>query len=98
MKEIIELELKLAIEYFEDVIKESDEIIEECSDALKIELTEQKGHFVVAVAAMEKQIPRTVIPNKRIPDLCKCPICKTKLCGDDENLHYCPTCGQALQV
>lgn len=45
-----------------------------------------------------KQIPKPVIPNKRIPELCKCPICKTELCRDDEELRYCPTCGEALQV
>lgn len=60
------------------------------------------NHFPEAldrmVAAEEKQKPQKVIPNKRIPDLCKCPICKTELCSDDELLHYCPTCGQALQV
>lgn len=46
----------------------------------------------------EKQNPKKVIPSKRIPDLCKCPVCKTELCSDDKDLHYCPTCGQALQV
>lgn len=46
----------------------------------------------------EKQNPQKVIPNKRIPGLCKCPVCKTELCNDDEDLHYCPTCGQALRV
>lgn len=87
-----------AFAYFEDAIKESDEIIADYSPDLQAELTEQKGHFEVALAVLEKQVPKKVIPNKRISELCKCPICKTELCSDDKDLHYCPTCGQALQV
>lgn len=37
--------LEQAIAYFEDAIKESDEIIAECSEKLQKELTEQKKHF-----------------------------------------------------
>lgn len=52
-------EIKAAIAYFEDAIWESDEIIEECSDDLQKELTEQKKHFEVALAALqEKSEPR----------------------------------------
>ncbi|SFH34535.1 hypothetical protein SAMN05660649_04838 [Desulfotomaculum arcticum] len=87
-----------AIKYFKDAIKESDEISAECSESLKTELTKQKGYFIIAVAAMEKQTPNPVIPNKRIAELCKCPICKTELCRDDNDLNYCPTCGQALEL
>lgn len=47
------------------------------------------------VEALEKQAPKPVKPNKRIPGICKCPICKTELC-DDKDLNYCPTCGQKL--
>ncbi|HBR33887.1 MAG TPA: hypothetical protein DD734_04580 [Firmicutes bacterium] len=45
-------ELKQAISYFEDAIKESNEIIAECSEDLQRELTEQKKHFEVALKAM----------------------------------------------
>jgi len=34
-----------AITYFEEAIEESDEIIDECSDDLKAELTRQMVHF-----------------------------------------------------
>ncbi|WP_265445064.1 hypothetical protein [Acetivibrio straminisolvens] len=44
-----------AIAYFEDAIRESDEIIAECSEALQKELTKQKGHFEVALEAMKRQ-------------------------------------------
>lgn len=47
-------ELEKAIEYFEDAIKETDEIIEECSPMLKAELTEQKRHFEVALEIMRR--------------------------------------------
>jgi len=46
--------LEQAIAYFEDAIRESDEIIAECSEALQKELTEQKGHFEVALEAMKQ--------------------------------------------
>lgn len=35
--------LKQAIAYFEDVIRESDEIVSNCSEALQKELTKQIG-------------------------------------------------------
>ncbi len=46
--------LKLAIEYFEDAIKESDEIIADVSynQDLRKEYIKQKNHFVVALEAM----------------------------------------------
>lgn len=49
----MEEKLKLAIAYFKDAIKESDEIIAECSEDLKTELLSQKRHFEIAVEAME---------------------------------------------
>jgi len=47
-----------AIAYFEDAVRESDEIISDCSEALQTELTEQRGHFVVALAALRAQQER----------------------------------------
>jgi hypothetical protein len=44
--------LESAIEYFEDAIFESNEIIADCSADLKKELSKQKNHFVVALEAM----------------------------------------------
>jgi len=46
--------LEQAIAYFEDAIKESDEIIFECSEKLQKVLTEQKKHFEVALKIMKK--------------------------------------------
>ncbi|HYE80852.1 MAG TPA: hypothetical protein VEG39_01660 [Clostridia bacterium] len=48
-----ESKLRSAIEYFEDAIRESDEIIEDCSEDLKAELINQKKHFETAVEAMK---------------------------------------------
>ncbi len=49
-------EIKAAIAYFEDAVRESDEIIADCSPDLQAELIEQKKHFEVALAALrEKQ-------------------------------------------
>ena len=45
--------LRAAVEYFEEAIRESDEIIEDCTPALKRGLEEQREHFRVAVYAME---------------------------------------------
>jgi hypothetical protein len=49
------------IAYFEDAIKESDEIIADCSLNLRAELIEQKGHFITALKATEKQVPKKAI-------------------------------------
>ena len=46
--------LEQAIAYFEDAIRESDEIIAECSEALQKELMEQKKHFEIALKIMKK--------------------------------------------
>lgn len=86
-----------AISYFQEAIEEFDEIIEDCSADLKADLLSQKEFFITALEALEKQWPRTVIINSRIPEIGKCPICKTDLCIDDEDLNFCPTCGQALE-
>ena len=45
-------ETESAIAYFEDAIRESDEIIGECTPNLQAELKEQKRHFEVALAAL----------------------------------------------
>lgn len=44
--------INAAIAYFEDAIKESDEIIADCSPALQQSLTEQKEHFETALAVL----------------------------------------------
>lgn len=48
--------LEQAIAYFEDAIRESDEIIAEYSEALQKDLIEQKNHFEVALKIMKKWI------------------------------------------
>lgn len=50
-------EIEKAIAYFEDAIKESDEIIADCTESLQAELTEQKQHFVVALEVMRHTEP-----------------------------------------
>ena len=52
-------QINAAIEYFADAVKETDEIINDCSDDLKHELLAQKEHFVVALDALKKQVPHT---------------------------------------
>lgn len=49
--------LQEAIAYFEDAVRESDEIIEDCSPDLQRDSTEQKEHFVVALEAMRRAEP-----------------------------------------
>jgi rubrerythrin len=91
--------LEQAIAYFEDAIRESDEIIAECSEALQKELTEQKGHFEVALEVMKKHVPMKAKPLKKIPGISKCPVCKVGLCTEGgKTQFYCPNCGQAVFV
>jgi hypothetical protein len=87
-----------AIAYFEDAIRESDEIIAECSEALKKELTEQKGHFEVALEAMKKQIPQKVKIWEGLNETA-CPECGFAFGYydyDDEEFNNCYNCGQKL--
>lgn len=77
-----------AIKYFKDAIKESDEIMAECSEELQKELTEQKGHFEFALAALNKQRPMKANPLKKIHGICKCPICKVDLCTEEGKQIY----------
>ena len=50
--------LEQAIAYFENAIRESDEIIAECSEALQKDLMEQKKHFEIALEAMKEKQER----------------------------------------
>ena len=36
-------------------------------------------------------------PDKRIPGIGKCQVCKTELRTDDDELFFCPKCGQRLK-
>jgi Zn finger protein HypA/HybF involved in hydrogenase expression len=45
---------------------------------------------------LQRETPKALIPNKRIPGIGKCPACKTELCTFDKN-GYCPDCGQAIK-
>ena len=76
--------IEKAIEYFEDAVRESDEIIDECSEALKAELTEQKQCFVVALQALQEKAKRQK----------GCEHCR----GWDERCgaNFCPMCGRKL--
>lgn len=50
-----------------------------------------------AIIAIQRDNPKPPKPNKRIPGIGKCQICKTELCIDDDELFFCPTCGQRLK-
>jgi hypothetical protein len=96
-------DIEKAIAYFEDAIRESDEIIAECSEELQKELTEQKGHFVVALEAMREKQEREK----------GCELCNAERIQIDVHtksprdafffssdpavgLLYCPLCGNRL--
>jgi uncharacterized coiled-coil protein SlyX len=50
--------LEQAIAYFEDAIRELDEILAECSKTLQKEIIMQKNHFEVALEAMKEKQER----------------------------------------
>lgn len=56
-------EIKNAITYFEDAVRESDEIISDCSPDLQTDLAAQKEHFVVALKALQAQLDREKQPD-----------------------------------
>ena len=74
--------LEQAIAYFEDAIRESDEIIAECSEKLQKELIEQKKHFEVALDAMK--ICTWIPVNNRLPVVDEYGDVNVLVCMDDE--------------
>lgn len=48
--------IKAAIDWFEDTIKESDEIYPSCSRALQVELDIQKGHFETVLSILREKM------------------------------------------
>jgi len=84
MDELTACKIQAAISYFEDAVRESDEIINDCTEALQAELTEQKKHFVVALEVMR----RTESQNKH-GILLSCDGCKYTQHGLP---HYPCTC------
>ena len=103
--------IEQAIAYFEDAIRESDEIIADCSEALQAELTERKRHFEVALECMRRANQRKPIElTNRYPDgQFACPVCGCGVgyptfkntpfgemrCGDHKS-SYCLNCGQKI--
>ena len=73
------------------------------SELLKLEHRLKNNPSVISIldytilAALGKQIPKKLTKTK-IPGIGKCPNCKTELCIDDSDLHYCPTCGQRITL
>lgn len=76
-------ELELAIEYFEDAVRESDEIMEECSEDLKADLAEQKEYFITALEVLRQAGQKKGCEHCRGWD---------SRCG----ANYCPMCGRKL--
>jgi len=72
-------EMKKAIEYFENAIRETDEVIEECSQRMKDELFDQKEHFTVGLAALREKLERD--------NGCGCP------CGEP-GPNFCEKCNK----
>ena len=85
--------LEQAIAYFEDAIRESDEIIAECSEALQKELMEQKKHFEVALDAMWRNVLAKIVKAGVYGVNESCPNCKSEVKG---MYFYCTMCGQKL--
>ncbi len=51
-------DIEKAIAYLEDAVKETDEIIVDCSQRLQAELREQKEYFIIAVLALHEKTER----------------------------------------
>jgi hypothetical protein len=84
--------LEQAIAYFEDTIKESDEIIAECSEKLQKELTKQKKHFEVALKIMKKW------NGEGECKYCKNPSKYLAICQNYETRVFVGISGEYLQI
>lgn len=89
--------LKQAIAYFEDAIRESNEIISGCTPKLQEELMKYTGHFEVALEAMRKQVPQKVKKWKGLNETaCPCGFALGYYEYEGEKFDYCYNCGQRL--
>lgn len=84
--------LEQAIAYFEDAIRESDEIIAECSEALQKELMEQKKHFEIALKIMKKW------NGEGDCKYCKNPSAYLAICQNYETRIFISVSGSYLQI
>lgn len=79
-----------AIEYFVDAVRETNEIMEDCSPRLQADLIEQKKHFIAAIEALEeKQAKRWIPVSEMLPsgDVASV-IIHTKAGGVAEGQYY----------
>ena len=56
-----------------------------------------RPYYDLVSELLDKQIVRPPKPLKRIPQIGKCQRCKQELIIDDDELHYCPKCGQKVK-
>ena len=85
--------------------KEALKVIEKLCENLKPTETVVLSAFLLACAALEKQIPRKVLLHSDgyadgypVYDIAGCPKCGSSFEDGDENWEssYCPNCGQRL--
>jgi len=89
---IVMTKLEQAIAYFEDAIRESDEIIAECSEALQKELMDQKKHFEIALKIMKKW------NGEGDCKYCKNPSAYLAICQNYETRIFISVSGSYLQI
>lgn len=85
----------------------SDEMLVEAYDKLlkvrdflefDLIMHERNPQSLTLELLQERDTVKIPIPNKRIPVFGKCQVCKTELCLDDDELYFCPKCGQRLKA
>lgn len=81
-----------------DALARLDRLEKHIYPALLDDVGRLRAELGAAGAAIERAAPKTIKPYRKIPGLGKCPVCKIDLCMDDDDLHYCPKCGQHLIV
>jgi hypothetical protein len=82
-RSVSRMTIEQAITYFEDAVRETDEIIADCSLKLQKELLKQKKHFVIALTALQEKQERDK----------GCGLCADEA---DHNYPYCRWCGRKL--
>lgn len=99
------MDIKNLIQKYKKKIEKTAKDIEDYRESGNTELIcaatvleKVKEEYEIILAALEKQIPMKAKPHKKIPGICKCPICKVDLCTEDGKKIYCPDCGQAIIV
>lgn len=99
---LADIEVQDTLNYFINVRNNATDVLngkaEQGIGESYISYNRRKRMADIAIRAIKNAMRKKVVPLKTLSFIGLCPECKLELCIDDEDLHFCPRCGQALKV